>query len=68
MAKKRATHTLWTNPMSDWTRLFEGVEITEDDLNQAVNAIKEQDREDIEKKVKPFDTPVTNKTLSKSVC
>lgn len=68
MAKKRATHTLWTNPMGDWTRLFEGVEITEDDLNQAVNAIKEQDREDIEIKVKPFDTPVTNKTLSKSVC
>ena len=67
MAKKRATHTLWTNPMGDWTRLFEGVEITEDNLNQAVNAIKEQDREDIDEKVKPFDTPVTNKTLSKSV-
>ena len=67
MAKKRATHTLWTNPMGDWTRLFEGVEITEDNLNQAVNAIKEQDREDIDEKVKPFDTPVTNMTLSKSV-
>jgi hypothetical protein len=67
MAKKRATHTLWTNPMGDWTRLFDGVEITEQEVRQAVDEVKRRDRTEVEKRIRPYDTPVTNKTLSKSV-
>lgn len=51
MAKKRATHTLWTNPMDDWTRLFEGVEITDNEVEQAVDAVKQRDRTEVEERI-----------------
>ncbi len=68
MAKKRATHTLWTNPMDDWTRLFEGIEITDNEVERAVeSAVKGLNRTEIEERIKPYDTPVTSQTLSNSV-
>ncbi len=65
--KKKATHTLWTSPMGDWTQLLEGVELTAELQAVIDNAAEELDREKFDARVKPYNTPVTNKTLSKSV-
>lgn len=68
MAKTKSTHTLWTNPKAEWTRLFEGVQVTDQQVIDAVeSAVHNLDPAEVKKRVKPYETPVTNETLSKSV-
>jgi len=67
MTNKKTTHTLWTSPMDGWTRLLEDAELAAK-LDQAIeNVVDDLDKNKVDARVKPYNTPVTNKTLSKSV-
>lgn len=53
--------------MDAWTRRFEGVQVTDKQVIEAVESVRSLDQAEVNKRVKPYETPVTNETLSKSV-
>jgi len=60
-------YTLWNSPMENWTNILEGVEVT-NEMEQAIQrAAKHIDRDQIEDRLKPFQTPVTEKTMSQLI-
>jgi hypothetical protein len=60
-------YTLWNRPMENWTNILEGVEVT-NEMEQAVQqAAMAIDRDQIEDRLKPFQTTVTEKTMSQLI-
>ena len=68
MARKRAKYTLWTIPKSAWSHLpLEGIEPGPEDRNGMVLFAKQLDDKRLNDRLRPFNTPVTQDTLNKSV-
>lgn len=72
MTKK--DYSLWTQPASEWTNALSTIEVTEEVLAQLLADMNEGQREELEeqhkqleKRVKPFETPVTRATFNKCV-
>ena len=67
MSKKDTEHTLWTKPKSDWTPVLEA-EFSAEIKATITNAISSIGNEDkFKDRLKPYNTPITNDTLSRSV-
>ena len=67
MVKKTLSRTLWTSSIEDWDHPLKNVELT-GELERAIDdAVQKIDKQKVNDRVKPYDTPVTTKTLSKSV-
>jgi hypothetical protein len=62
VAKQAIAYTLWTKPMSDWTRVLEGLEFTETVRQEIEKAIELLDDAELDERLKPYDTPVTQET------
>ena len=61
-------YTLWTIPKSEWSHLpLQDIEISEAEKNEMISFAKELDDERLKDRLRPFDTPVTQDTLNKSV-
>ncbi|MBI4005734.1 MAG: hypothetical protein HY356_03600 [Gammaproteobacteria bacterium] len=67
MAKRKAEYTLWTIPKSAWSQPLKGVELSKKDQDELVSFAKQLKDERLKDRLRPFDTPVTQDTLSKSV-
>lgn len=67
MAKKQKEYTLWTIPKSEWSQPPEGVDLSDKDREELVSFAKQLDDNRLKDRLRPFDTPVTQDTLSKSV-
>ena len=68
MSKSKVKYTLWTIPKSEWSHLpLQDIEISEADKNEIISFAKELDDERLNDRLRPFDTPVTQDTLNKSV-
>ena len=51
---ERKRYTLWTNPMENWTRCFDGIEITQEVVAAVEMALENVDRKKIEERTKPY--------------
>ena len=67
MAKKSKKYTLWTIPKSEWSQPMEGVELNKEDRDELVSFARQLDDKKLSDRLRPFDTPVTQETLNKSV-
>ena len=68
MSKSKVKYTLWTIPKSEWSHLpLQDIEISEADKKEMISFAKELDDERLNDRLRPFDTPVTQDTLNKSV-
>lgn len=65
--KERTIYTLWTNPMSNWTKLLEGQESSVEVQNIIKEAVNALDETKVKERIAPYDIPITNSTMSKSV-
>lgn len=59
---RKAKYTLWTNPMSNWTA-FPDVVITPAIEKAVKEEVKKVSDKKIQKRTKPYETPVTSATL-----
>ena len=68
MSKSKAKYTLWTIPKSEWSNLpLHNKEISEAEKQRIIKFAKELKDERLNDRLRPFDTPVTQDTLNKSV-
>lgn len=67
MTKRKAEYTLWTTSKSEWSQPLEGVELSEKDKDELIEFARDLKDERLKDLLSPFDTPVTQDTLSKSV-
>ncbi len=68
MTKRIAKYTLWTIPKSEWSRLpLRYEEISETDKEDAIAFVKNLDDNRLNDRLRPFDSPVTQHTLNRSV-
>ena len=67
MGKKQAKYTLWTIPKSEWSHPLQGVEPSKDDREKLISFARDLDDNRLNDRLRPFDTPVTQDTLNKSV-
>ena len=51
---ERKRYTLWTNPMENWTRCFDGLEITQEVVAAVEMALEKVDRKKIDERTKPY--------------
>lgn len=65
--QKKEKYTLWTNPMDNWNRAYDAVEITPTVKKAVEEQLQKVDSKKIAKRTKAFTTPVTSETLSKTV-
>lgn len=68
MSKSKAKYTLWTIPKSAWSHLpLHDKEISDAEKEKIIRFAKELNDEKLNDRLRPFDTPVTQDTLNKSV-
>lgn len=67
MNNSKAKYTPWTIPQSDWTPVFEGVDINDEVRQELTEAVKNFDRSELDKRLRAFDTSISNETMSKSI-
>lgn len=67
MANKEDAFTLWNNPMEQWTKILEGVTVTQEMLQEAAQTAEPVDSQDLEDRIKPFKTTISENTLSQLV-
>ena len=68
MSKSKAKYTLWTIPKSEWSHLpLQDKEISDAEKEEMILFAKKLDNKKLNKRLRPFDTPVTQDTLNKSV-
>ncbi len=67
MNDKSKCYTLWTRPADAWTRVLDGVSFTDDIRPVVEKAIAELDETAIKERLKPYDTPVAQDTMSQLV-
>jgi hypothetical protein len=67
MAESRRRYTLWNIPKAEWSEPFKGVQLTEEDKKELTSFAEQLDQEKLNDRLRPFDTPVTQETLSKPV-
>lgn len=60
-------YTLWTRPSNTWTRVLDGVELTDEVRPLVEKAIEDLDETTIKERLKPYDTPVAQDTMSQFV-
>ena len=61
-----AFYTLWTYP-SECRRHVDGLEVTEDLLRKIEQAVANLREDDIADRLRPYNTPVTQKTMRQEV-
>ena len=68
MSKSKAKYTLWTIPKSEWSNLsLQDKEISDAEKEEMILFAKKLDDKKLNKRLRPFNTPVTQDTLNKSV-
>ena len=68
MSKSKVKYTLWTIPKSEWSHLpLHDKEISDAEKEKMIRFAKELNDERLNDRLRPFDTPVTQDTLNKSV-
>jgi hypothetical protein len=67
MTNEANTFTLWNQPMENWTRILEKITVTQEMLQESANAQEHVAPQELEKRLKPFQTAVTVETLSQLV-
>ncbi len=67
MTKKSERYTLWTIPKSEWSHPMRGVTLDDQDQRELIAFAKRLEDERLSDRLRPFDSPVTQDTLSKSV-
>ena len=68
MSKSKAKYTLWTIPKSEWSRLpLRDKAISDAERQRIIEFAKDLKDERLSDRLRPFDMPVTQDTLSKSV-
>lgn len=65
--RKKSRYTVWTSPKSEWTRVFEGVEMDEKLQKKLDDKIKEYDKESDKERLSAFETQIHESSLGKSV-
>ena len=66
MANEGDAFTLWNSPMSNWTSILEEVTVTQELLKQSAEE-HQADLKEVEERLKPFKTAITEETLSQLV-
>lgn len=66
MANEGEAFTLWNSPMGNWTTILETVTVTQELLKQTA-AEHQPDPKEVEERLKPFKTAVTEETFSQLV-
>lgn len=64
---RQCVYSLWTQPAAEWTNALSTVEVTKEVLAQLLADMNEEQRKQLEKRVKPFETLVTRATLNKCI-
>lgn len=68
MSESNVKYTLWTIPKSAWSHLpLDDEEISDTEKEKMIEFAKELNDERLNDQLRPFDTPVTQETLNKSV-
>ena len=68
MSKRKVKYTLWTIPKSKWSHLpLDDKEISEAEKKKMIKFAENLKDERLNNRLRPFDTPVTQDTLNKSV-
>ena len=67
MPKARGKYTLWNIPKSEWSEPLKDVELSAEEKKELASFAQGLDQDRLSDRLKPFDTPVTQDTLSKSV-
>ena len=66
--KRKAKYTLWTIPKSEWSHSWlQDIEFSQADKDELLAFAKTLDDERLKDLLRPFNTPVTQETLNKSV-
>ena len=66
MPDTKATYTLWTIPGASWSHALENVTLSEQEQELLVEFATKLDDNRLKERLRPYNTPVTKKTLSKS--
>jgi hypothetical protein len=67
MAKEEGAFTLWNRPMGNWKRILEETTVTQEMLHESVSVQEHLAPQELEERLKPFQTEVTEETLSQLV-
>lgn len=67
MSNSKTIYTLWTIPRSSWSHILENVTLSEEDKKKLIEFANQLDDNRLEDRLQPYNTPVTETTLSKSV-
>lgn len=67
MAKSKAKYTLWTIPKSEWSDSLKDIELSQADKDEMLAFAKTLDDSRLDERLRPFNSPVTQETLNKSV-
>lgn len=68
MSMNEPKYTLWTIPKSEWSHLpLQDKEISDTEKEEMILFAKNLDNKKLNKRLRPFDTPVTQDTLNKPV-
>ncbi len=67
MANEGEAFTLWNRPMDNWTLILEETTVTQEMLRESASAQERLPPQELEERLKPFQTPVTEETLSQLV-
>ena len=66
--KRKAKYTLWTIPKSEWSNSWlQDIEFSQADKDELLAFAKTLDDVRLKDLLRPFNTPVTQETLNKSV-
>jgi hypothetical protein len=63
VADKCESATLWNNSMSEWTRLFDGVEFSPELMRRINDTVSNITQDSLLERISAFDTPITEETL-----
>jgi hypothetical protein len=67
MTKEGDVFTLWNNPMEHWTKILEETTVTREMLQETTQTRQLVDSQALEERLKPFQTPITESTMSQLV-
>ncbi len=67
MANEGDAFTLWNRPMENWTRILGETIVTQEMLQEGTNSQEHITPQELEKRLKPFQTAITEETLSQLV-
>ncbi len=67
MADKKAKYTPWNIPQSSWTSMFDDIEIDSNTRQELVDAIREFDSTELDKRLRAYEIQITNETMSRLI-